>query len=122
MKGILIDFYNEDHTCDENCGHNGDLLLTRSSERDGETVLTEPQTSFKGTLTIGDNSGQVAEFVLKANRGEFKEYPLLGAEVTRMLKGAAGLTWTSDAKDMLNACGLSVSYVKIKDNGEIVLE
>lgn len=54
-------------------------------------------------------------------RGEFKEFPLLGAETLKMLGGTYNPTWTADTKAMLQVCGLSVSHVEVKD-GLITIE
>lgn len=40
-----------------------------------------------GALVVGDTTAQTAEAVLQAMRGEFKEFPLLGAETLKMLGG-----------------------------------
>ena len=53
--------------------------------------------------------------------GEFKEFPLLGAETLKMLGGTYNPTWTADTKAMLQVCGLSVSHVEVKD-GLITIE
>lgn len=74
-----------------------------------------------GTLVVGDTTAQTAEAVLQAMRGEFKEFPLLGAETLKMLGGTYNPTWTADTKAMLQTCGLSVSRVEVKD-GLITIE
>lgn len=60
-----------------------------------------------GALVVGDTTAQTAEAVLQAMRGEFKEFPLLGAETLKMLGGTYNPTWTADTKAMLQVCGLS---------------
>lgn len=91
MKGILID------------AETGDLLI------------------LNGSLRIGDTTGQVAEAVLQAARGELKEYPLIGAEIFRLVNGNTDPFWCQNAKEMLLACDVSVSQVRIKDN-QITIE
>ena len=53
MNGILID------------AESGDLLIER------------------GSVVIGDTDSQIAEGVLVAMRGEWKEWPLIGGEVKK---------------------------------------
>ena len=69
-----------------------------------------------GSLTVGDNEAMVAECVLRVNRGENKEAPLLGAEVIRLQNGDVPALWCANTKKMLQAAGLSVKRVYIKDN------
>ena len=51
-------------------------------------MLIDPDTGDlqvkDGALALGDNTGQVAECVLLAARGELKEHPLVGAEITTL--------------------------------------
>lgn len=88
-------------------------------------ILTDPETGdlqvVAGRVVVGDTTAQVAECVLQAVRGEFKEHPLIGAEVLKMLGGIEDPMWKSDAKTMLQACGLSVSRV-VLNNGQITIE
>ena len=74
-----------------------------------------------GALVVGDTTAQTAEAVLQAMRGEFKEFPLLGAETLKMLGGTYNPTWTADTKAILQVCGLSVTHVEVKD-GLITIE
>lgn len=88
-------------------------------------ILIDPETgdlqTRDGRLVIGDTTVQTTECVLRAVRGEFKEHPLIGAEVLKMLGGAENPMWKSDAKTMLQACGLSVARVEMKDGQITVL-
>lgn len=88
-------------------------------------ILIDPETGDlqvkDGRLVVGDTTAQVAECVLRAMRGEFKEHPLIGAETLKMLGGAYNPMWRADAKTMLQACGVSVSRIEVK-NGQITIE
>jgi len=83
-------------------------------------ILINPETGdlqvANGTLAVGDNTDQIAEFVLRAARGEFKEYPLIGGEVTKMINGTPDVMWPADVKKMLLACGVPVKKVVIEGN------
>ena len=74
----------------------------------------------KGGLTIGENSDQIIEQVLIANRGEYKEHPLLGAEIIKLQNGTTDPVWATDAKVMLKYAGVKVNKVKISGNQIIV--
>lgn len=91
MKGILID------------SGTGDLLVEN------------------GGLVIGDTEAQTVEAVLTANRGEFKESPLIGGEAMQMLGGVVDVMWSGRVKKMLKACGVECERVKV-DNGEVIIE
>lgn len=92
MNGILID------------AESGDLLVRN------------------GSLAIGDTDSQIAESVLVAMRGEWKEWPLIGGEVTTMLGGHVDVMWRSQVKKMLEACGLEVQRVSIAEDNTITVE
>ena len=74
-----------------------------------------------GSMIVGENDAQVAEELLLANRGDFKEYPLLGGEVGRMLGGERDVMWAPRVKKMLRACGLEVSRIRVTEQ-EIMIE
>lgn len=83
-------------------------------------MLIDPDTGDlqvkDGALALGDNTGQVAECVLLAARGELKEHPLVGAEITKLVNGNGDPLWNNNTKQMLQACGVPVSRVLINDN------
>lgn len=92
MNGILID------------AESGDLLIER------------------GSIVIGDTDSQIAEGVLVAMRGEWKEWPLIGGEVKKMLGGKVDVMWRCQVKKMLEACGLDVQKVSITEDNIITVE
>ena len=91
MKGILID------------GGTGDLLVEN------------------GGLVISDTEAQTVEAVLVANRGEFKESPLIGGEVMKQLGGGIDVMWPGEVHDMLQACGVDCEEVRM-ENGELTIK
>lgn len=76
----------------------------------------------KGGLVIGNADGQIAEAVLMAMRGEWKEQPLLGAEAAKMVGGEPDVMWGQETKQMLKACGLKVEKVTLSNNAVITVE
>lgn len=92
MNGILID------------AESGDLLIER------------------GSVVIGDTDSQIAEGVLVTMRGEWKEWPLIGGEVKKMLGGEVDVMWRGQVKKMLEACGLDVHKVSITEDNIITVE
>lgn len=75
----------------------GDFLLA------GERILT------------GDADPQTIENILRANRGEFKEAPLVGGEVTGMLNGRPDPMWCAAVTKQIRSVGLDVSRVTMTD-------
>lgn len=92
MNGILID------------AESGDLLIEH------------------GSVVIGNIDSQIAEGVLVAMRGEWKECPLIGGEVKKMLGGEVDVMWRGQVKKMLEACGLDVQKVSISEDNIITVE
>lgn len=92
MNGILID------------AASGDLLVEH------------------GKVVIGDTDSQIAEGVLVTMRGEWKEWPLIGGEVKKMLGGEADVMWRGQVKKMLEACGLDVQKVSVMEGNIITVE
>lgn len=83
-------------------------------------ILLDPETGDvrikSGGMVVDENVQQVAEHILRANRGEYREFPLYGAEVLKLRNGIASRMWCADTKQMLRACRVGVEKVSIKDN------
>ena len=72
------------------------------------------------TVAVTDRAVQVVETVLLANRGELKEFPLIGAAIRQHLGGNADRFWPQDTKKMIRACGVAVNAVDYDaQSGEI---
>lgn len=65
---------------------------------------------------------QVCESVLLAMRGEFKEFPLLGAEVRQQLGGCVDPFWPQETKKMLRACKVDAETVRLNEDGTLTIE
>lgn len=88
-------------------------------------ILTDAETGELlvkgGRAAVGDTEGQTAEAVLLSNRGEWKEWPLIGAEALQMLAGEPDPMWEQKTERMMRECGCNVTRVRLKD-GEITVE
>lgn len=89
MTGLQIDF------------NTGDLLVANRA------AAVAPADNF------------IAELVVSASRGDFKEHPLLGAEAPLMLAGSPDPFWPGNTKKMLRACGLNISSLTVSPDGFI---
>lgn len=92
MKGILIDT------------ETGDLLLTA------------------GSLTLGNTDSQTVELVLVTAPGEWKESPLLGADVRSQLCGQPDPMWAGQTKKMIKSQGVEVDSIAIAQDGTITVQ
>lgn len=90
-------------------------------------LITDTKT---GDLLIGRGKqaeitgceAQVCENVLLAMRGEFKEFPLLGAEVRQQLGGCVDPFWPQETKKMLRACKVAAETVRLNEDGTLTIE
>ncbi len=75
-----------------------------------------------GSVQLGDADGQTIETVLRANRGELKEAPLVGGETVKMLGGTAPTSlWCANIKKQLQSVGVDVKHVEASAS-EIVVK
>lgn len=54
-----------------------DIIL----DSDGEFIESN------GDFKMGDNANNLIRYIVEANKGEYKEYPLIGAGILRYLNG-----------------------------------
>ena len=76
---------------------------------------------YQRTAVVAEASGFIAETVLCATPGDFKEAPLLGADAPAMLAANRDLFWAGNTKKMLRSVGLDVAAVTIADTGVITI-
>lgn len=75
-----------------------------------------------GGCVVAGTEQQTIEHVIVANRGEWRECPLLSGEVRKMQHGIAGRMWAARAREMCREAGVSVSRVSVSNNGKITVE
>jgi len=69
-------------------------------DENGEVIIEH------GTMKVGDVDAQIAEHIVTAFRGEYKEVPLLGGAARNMLNGAPDPFWAGDIKRQLESQGI----------------
>lgn len=69
-----------------------------------------------GSLVLSEISSQVIEHVVRANRGEYRTQPLVGAEVIKLQHGSTSRLWCARAKKMCQAAGVAVKHVSVNGN------
>lgn len=70
---------------------------------------------------VAEASGFIAETVLLATPGDFKEVPLLGADARSMLAANRDPFWPGNTKKMLRAVGVDVAAINVADTGVITI-
>ena len=70
-----------------------------------------------GRLVVGDCDNDVAERIIRAWQGEFKEAPLLGGNIDKMLGGKVDPFWRIDILRQLKAEHLNVKRLDITEKG-----
>lgn len=70
-----------------------------------------------GSLKLGDIRAQVAELVLTASPGEFKEVPMIGGDVASMLNGTGDPFWSGKMKGQLKAMKIEVDRIAESNDG-----
>ncbi|MBR4997569.1 MAG: hypothetical protein IKY84_06895 [Bacteroidaceae bacterium] len=72
-----------------------------------------------GGVVIGATEQQTIGLVLQTAPGEWKESPLLGADIYGQLGGNMDRMWPQQTKKMIRACGVDVKNIEIDDDGTI---
>lgn len=70
---------------------------------------------------VAEASGFIAEIVLLAAPGDFKEAPLLGADAPGMLAANRDPFWPGNTKKMLRSVGLDVAAITVAETGVITI-
>lgn len=73
-----------------------------------------------GRIEVGEADGQTIENILRANRGEFKEAPLIGGEVVKMLGGTPNPLWATQVKKQIESLNIPITSVEM-NAGEILV-
>lgn len=68
-----------------------------------------------GHLAITDADPQTAETVVLANRGELRDAPLVGGELTRMIGGPITSLQLTNLKQQIKSQGIDIRTVEYAD-------
>lgn len=74
-----------------------------------------------GTLQLGNVDEQIAEGIIIANPGDFRETPRLGKSIYMMLNGIADEFWKNDLKDQLKTQKIQLKGISINET-EITID
>lgn len=84
-------------------------------------ITTGDQLVERSGPVVAPSDSFIAEIVLTACRGDFKEHPLLGAEAHLMRAGSPDPFWPGNAKKMLCVCGLEVINLTLSPEGVVTI-
>ena len=73
------------------------------------------------TIALGENTLQCVAGILKSNRGEYKESPLIGGECVKLLHSSSSRFCVNRAKNMCQAMGIKVRRIDNNKLGEITI-
>jgi hypothetical protein len=90
----------------------GDLAINVKTDKDGLII---------SGLVIDDTLYQNQFMILKAHKGEFKEYPLLGVGMEDMINDDDVLFWKKRIREEFSKDGLNIEKLEIK-GGLLFLE
>ena len=94
MKGILI-------------SDDGDLQI--NVRREGNKITQG--------LVIGTADADIAERIIMAHPGEFKEAPTLGGNAQNLISGTPDPFWRGEIKEQLESEHISVKQLNITEKG-----
>jgi hypothetical protein len=69
-----------------------------------------------GAPVIGDCAADIAERVIRAWQGEFKEEPLIGGNICKVLKGSPSPFWRDDLKKQMKSQHIELKELNIENN------
>ena len=75
-----------------------------------------------GRIALGDNSLQSVEQILISNRGEYKEHPLVGGEVQKMIHGNISRFWPNKVRSMCKAMGVKLADLQVRSDNSITIK
>ena len=74
-----------------------------------------------GTMKIGDVDAQIAEHIITAFQGEYKEVPLLGGNLRKMQNGAPDPFWEGEVKRQLKSQNINAE-INVGETGDVVVK
>ena len=85
------------------------------SNMNGITTHNNQLRIENGHLVVADADPQTAETVVLANRGELRDAPLVGGELTRMLGGPISSLQLTNLKQQIKSQGIDIRSVEYAD-------
>jgi len=71
---------------------------------------------LNGTLILGDIRAQAAQHIITANAGDYKEKPLIGVGITKMLNGGSDPSLINRIKTQLKSAKINIEKLQINNN------
>lgn len=98
------------------------LILDDTGDLDIQAQRDDSEMIVSG-LAIGETDFQCIDMVVIANKGDFKEYPVLGVGAEKYLKSVdRAAEFRREISVQLEAIGYPKADVKVSDNGELEID
>lgn len=75
-----------------------------------------------GDLTIAFSDYQHQKHIISANKGEFKEFPELGADIEGHLSNDQFVDFLIEAKKNLEYDGMKINNIKFEEDGNLTID
>lgn len=89
-----------------------DILLNKTGDLDIQN----------GDIVIGYSDNQHQEHILLASKGEYKEFPELGAAIHNLLNEDDFMPFLIEAKKNLEYDGMIINNIKFEENGNLNID
>lgn len=76
----------------------------------------------EGSMQIGDNTAQCVGLILDTVPGEWREAPLVGANVRSLLGGNTDKMWAQQTKRMIRSCSIEINDIKVNDDNTVTID
>ncbi|MDK7675098.1 hypothetical protein [Weeksella virosa] len=87
-----------------------------------DLILDEDLEFEDGDFALGESDRQHIKHILKAFKGEFKEYPEIGASIEEMLNDDRFTEFLIEAKKNLQYDGVAVRNISFNQDGKLIVD
>lgn len=89
-----------------------DILL----DQDGDLIIEN------GDFKIGYSDNQQQEHILKAEKGEYKEFPEVGVGISQMLSDDRYDEMMIEMKKQLQYDGMKIKTIRFEQDGQLIID
>ncbi|WP_281683420.1 oxidase [Zunongwangia profunda] len=89
-----------------------DILL----DQDGDLIIEN------GDFKIGYSDNQHQEHILKAEKGEYKEFPEVGVGISQMLSDDRYDEMMIEMKKQLQYDGMKIKTIRFEQDGQLIID
>ncbi len=82
-------------------------------------IFSDDLETKNGDFAIGESTSQHTKHILIANKGEYKQFPELGAGIENMLNSEDAMDFLIEAKKNLEYDGMAVKNISFTGEGKL---